>query len=1461
MNGFPIVVLGLVVIFLSGTLIQYSEAQIQPKYLTQWGTQGLMKPGYFASPQGIAVDSVGQVYVTDLGNMRVQKFDNDGTYLYAWGMRGSGAGEFNGPSGIAVYENYVYVVDNQLNRIQKFDTIGHFVAKWGIAGQGEGQFLLPQGIAIGPDGSVYVTDTGNSRIQKFTSDGEFLLEFGSSGTEDGQFLSPRGIATDIDGNVYVSDPNSNRIQKFTDNGFLVDIFDSYSAGMIQSPQGIDVNSAGTIYVVDAINNRILMLDENGDTLTSWGAAGIGNSFFRTPLDITVDSNGNVFVVDTGNNRIQKFGSTNIENNETPVTLTNQEVEQTKTTSETTETTLNPVPGDFTKPIITTPNDITVEAIGPLTPVSIGQAMATDQSGIASLESNAPQQFPLGITTLIWTAIDGAGNVAIATQIIAVIDTTPPTITSPGEVVVEATSITDNYVDLGNPTTSDSVGVISITNDAPDVFPLGETIVTWTATDVGGNLASTTQRVIVEDTTKSTIYTPDDIIFEATSLDLNEIILGEATVIDNGVIESITNDAPQFFGLGNTTVTWVAADSAGNIATASQLVTVVDTTAPSILVPEDIVFEATSLNDNIVSLGEPVTTDVQQVTIVNNAPVVFPFGETVVIWAAFDPEGNDSYDTQTILVVDTTPPTLQVPEDIVVEAMGLENNVVVLGDAQAEDAIAVSSIVNDAPNSYPFGTTIVTWTATDTNENKISATQTVSVIDTTPPQIIPPKDIVAEATNIESNYVELGQPTITDIIGIKSVTNDAPASFPIGMTTITWSAVDTSGNTSTVTQIIIIGDTEKPSLSPPLDIVAEAESSEGATVAIGEAVATDVIEVAAVENNAPEIFPIGETIVTWTAVDIHGNISEVTQSVTVVDTTAPSLVPPNDLLFEAVNATQNTVFIGEPTVEDFVGVSSVENDAPDVFTVGETIVTWTATDAAGNSATSTQRINVVDTTPPTIIAPDDIINEAVSADENIVTLGEPTVEDFVGVSSVENDAPDVFTVGETIVTWTVTDAAGNSATATQRINVVDTTLPTIIAPDDITSEATSEHENMINYGQAIADDLVGVVSISNDAPDVFQFGLTTITWTVTDAAGNSATATQRIHIIDTTSPVLSVPEDIIAEATSADGRTLVIGEAITTDLITVASITNDAPDVFPLGETIVTWSTVDSSGNEITATQNITVIDTTSPTIIPPDDILVEATSLTANQVELGIVEGTDSVSEVSITNDAAKTFPFGETIVTWTATDAAGNSATATQKVTVIDTSPPKLAVPDDIIIDAYAPEISISIGVAEATDITDLSPIITNNAPEIFPLGETIVTWTVTDNLGNSITETQSVNVQACGRPTSYYNMIIGSAEDDTILGTNVSDLIFGLAGDDIIFGYKGNDCIIGGEGDDIIFGNEGNDSISGGEGNDILKGQSGEDEIVGEDGTDIIDGGDDYDSCNASEESSDDLVIKCEV
>ena len=92
------------------------------------------------------------------------------------------------------------------------------------------------------------------------------------------------------------------------------------------------------------------------------------------------------------------------------------------------------------------------------------------------------------------------------------------------------------------------------------FPIGETIVTWTATDVGGNTSSIEQKITIFDTIFPILQVPEDIVLEATSLEHNEVNLSEATATDNGEIASITNDAPEFFPLGETTVTWTATDS-------------------------------------------------------------------------------------------------------------------------------------------------------------------------------------------------------------------------------------------------------------------------------------------------------------------------------------------------------------------------------------------------------------------------------------------------------------------------------------------------------------------------------------------------------------------------------------------------------------------------------------------------------------------------------------------------------------------------------------------------------------------------------------------------------------------------------------------------------------------------------------------------------------------------------------
>ncbi|HXG73868.1 MAG TPA: HYR domain-containing protein, partial [Candidatus Nitrosotenuis sp.] len=333
----------------------------------------------------------------------------------------------------------------------------------------------------------------------------------------------------------------------------------------------------------------------------------------------------------------------------------------------------------------------------------------------------------------------------------------------------------------------------------------------------------------------------------------------------------------------------------------------------------------------------------------------------------------------------------------------------------------------------------------------------------------------------------------------------------------------------------------------------------------------------------------------------------------------------------------------------------------------------------------------------------------------------------------------------------------------------------------------------------------------------------------------------------------------AEATSKSDNTISLEAPAVSDNVGVASITNDAPEKFPVGETIVTWTATDQAGNLQTISQKVIIVDTVPPKFAKLDQVIVEATGVENNKVTLEVPQVSDILDITSITNDAPDTFALGETIVTWTATDEAGNSATATQKVTVVDTTAPKLTVPQNIVIDAIALETPVSVGTATAADLTDPLPQITNNAPSVFPLGETIVTWMAVDKYGNSINQTQSVIVQACGKPQGSYNLILGTEEDDTLLGTTLADLIFGFGGDDIIIGDKGNDCIFGGEGDDIMYGNEGDDMIKGDNGADIIKGQSGQDALDGGSGADIIDGGDDNDSCTASGKDSD-LVAKCE-
>ncbi|MDP1764052.1 MAG: HYR domain-containing protein [Sediminibacterium sp.] len=194
-----------------------------------------------------------------------------------------------------------------------------------------------------------------------------------------------------------------------------------------------------------------------------------------------------------------------------------------------------------------------------------------------------------------------------------------------------------------------------------------------------------------------------------------------------------------------------------------------------------------------------------------------------------------------------------------------------------------------------------------------------------------------------------------------------------------------------------------------------------------------------------------------------------------------------------------------------------------------------------------------------------------------------------------------------------------------------------------------------------------VTITNDAPAFFSVGTTVITWTVTDAAGNFDTTTQKVTVIDNELPSIQIANVTVNNTIGLCGASVNLGIPVTSDNCGVVSVTNDAPSFFPVGTTLVTWTVTDKAGYTNTTIQSVTVTDTQKPFIKAPSSKTVSVTSRfsTVSNIKLGLPSTSDNCGVKSVTNNAPLVYSVGTTYVTWTVTDVNENTATAIQKVTV----------------------------------------------------------------------------------------------------------------------------------------------------------------------------------------------------
>jgi hypothetical protein len=820
---------------------------------------------------------------------------------------------------------------------------------------------------------------------------------------------------------------------------------------------------------------------------------------------------------------------------------------------------------------------------------------TDGNGVASVTPVFGATGTFGVTASFANASSFFGDSSAATSVTAT--NTPPTIIDLPNITAAATSANGRHVDFTSAGNDAEDGALTpVCTASSGTFPIGTTIVTCTVSDAIAVTASDSFTITITNAAP-TIVDLSDVNESATSAAGRHVdFTSSGNDAEEGALTPVCSSSPGTFPIGTTTVTCTVTDFAGLTASDSFTITITNN-APTIADLPNLDGEATSAAGRDFTFASTAndTEEGALPTVCSSSPGTFPIGTTTVTCTVTDVTGASASDSFTIKVVDTTAPALTLPTVAPAFATSSAGRVVTY-TATALDIVDGSTTVTCSPisgSTFPIATTTVNCSTTDSRGNTSNGSFDVSITNNAP-TIADLPNLDGEATSAAGrDFAFTSTANDTEEGALPTVCSSSPGTFPIGTTTVTCTVTDVAGASASDSFTVTVVDTTAPDLTLPTVAPAFATSADGRVVDY-TASALDIVDGATTVTCSPvsgSTFPIATTTVNCSTTDSRGNTSTGSFDVSITNT-APTIVDLPDLSGEATSASGRAfTFTSAGDDAEQGALAPVCTASSGTFPIGTTNVTCTVTDVAGLTASDSFTIEVVDTTAPDLTLPTVAPAFATSAAGRVVDYTVSAL-DIVDGSTTVTCSPisgSTFPIATTTVNCNTSDTRGNTSTGSFDVSITNT-APTIVDLPNLDGEATSPGGRAFTFTSSGDDAEQGALTpVCTASSGTFPIGTTTVSCTVTDVAGYTASDSFTITVVDTTAPVVtytgnagSYTADQIVNITCAATDS---GSGVQTT--TCANISGPA-HTFAVGANNFSATATDVAGNTTTTSISFTV---------------------------------------------------------------------------------------------------------------------------------------------------------------------------------------------------------------------------------------------------------------------------------